>query len=121
MGGRVNAWGIGRHATGITDETGNAISTRSFDDSVAYNDGKLEFATFPTILHVVLSKSRRIAQAEGPFEFNFTDEMQANTYINIDGEFYQVMKIDKITLEKHEMKSLLKMLRNDRTEIFNKP
>ena len=77
---------------GITDKAGRPISQRVFKNSVSYNDGMLEFVTFKSLLHWILSMSRRLAQAGGPFTFNFKDRDNV-TYINIDGEFYYSFRI----------------------------
>lgn len=100
MGGRINMWRSGRNSSGITDKAGNPISRAVFDNAVAYNDGKLEFTTFSTLLNVMLSKTKRLAQGEGPFEFKFKEHENSVTYVNIDGEFYQVHNIRAITIEK---------------------
>lgn len=119
MGGRVNVWQGGRNSSGIVDKNGNPISRGVFKDHVTYNDGKLEFATFSTLLHVILAKSKRVAQSSGPFEFKFHENRNFVTYINIDGEFYQANNIRKITLHKYFQKHPLRILVNERNNIFD--
>jgi len=58
MGGNVNIWKYTRTDTGVVDRTGNKINSNVFTSSnSAFNDGKLEFATFPTLLHVITGNS----------------------------------------------------------------
>lgn len=119
MGGRWNVWRGGRNRSGITDKNGYAIPSYVFDDKVAYNDGKLEFATFSSMFHLIFQRSRRVMQAGGPFTFDFKNEDSMNlkettTYVNIDGEFYKVTDIRQLTLEKYFKDKPLRILINER-------
>ena len=61
----------------------------------------LEFVTFKSLAHCILSLSKRLAQAGGPFEFEFK-ERDNIMYINIDGEFYHLTNAKRITIQKAE-------------------
>mmetsp|Transcript_19530 Transcript_19530/g.19197 ORF Transcript_19530/g.19197 Transcript_19530/m.19197 type:complete len:187 (-) Transcript_19530:37-597(-) len=126
MGGRNNIWRGGRNRSGITDKSGRPIDPRVFNDAVAYNDGKLEFTTFSSMFHLIFQKSRRLMQSGGPFIFEF-DEYRKNekeeekeklepqrTYINIDGEFYRVSNIRKLTISKYFKEKQLRILVNEK-------
>ncbi|CAI2368462.1 unnamed protein product [Moneuplotes crassus] len=125
MGGRNNIWEGGRNRSGITDKSGRPIDPRVFNNSVAYNDGKLEFTTFSSMFHLIFQKSRRVMQAGGPFVFEFEeykkDEIEENkndsepqkTYINIDGEFYRISDIRKLTISRYFKEKQLRILVNE--------
>ena len=118
MGGRCNVWRGGRNRSGITDKYGYRINARVFNDAVAYNDGKLEFVTFSTMFHVIFQKSRRLMQAGGPFIFEFKENKHITTYINIDGEFYKISEVRKITIEKYFKDKPLRILVNEHESIL---
>ena len=66
----------------------------------AFDDGMLEFATFDSLLYYILNKSNSIIQDEGPFEFEFVDDENIRTFLNIDGEFYKVFNVSRIRITK---------------------
>lgn len=113
MGGRAPIWRSGRNNVGIVDHEGSLVSRRQFSDNVSFNDGKLEFATFASLFHIGLCKAKRVAQLEGPFEFTFKDDTKTTTYINIDGEFFRLHNVRRISIQKHFKSGVFKMLRND--------
>mmetsp|Transcript_27401 Transcript_27401/g.24285 ORF Transcript_27401/g.24285 Transcript_27401/m.24285 type:complete len:121 (-) Transcript_27401:54-416(-) len=119
MGGRNNVWRGGRNRSGITDKNGYSIPSYVFKDQVAYNDGKLEFTTFSTMFHLIFQRSRRIMQAGGPFVFDFKNRKlisikSTSTFINIDGEFYKVTDISKLTIQKYFKDKPLRILVNEK-------
>jgi hypothetical protein len=69
MGERINLWKGGNGRIGITDQNGTPLPSSMFNDSTSFSDGKLEFATFSSVFHLIWSKSKRVAQAGGNFEF----------------------------------------------------
>jgi len=75
MGGRTSIWKNKNSETGIEDKEGNRINRKVFADSKAsFSDKKLEFATFPSIFHMSLGKSKRVYQDQGPFIFRFNTD-----------------------------------------------
>ena len=122
MGGNVNIWKYTRTDTGIEDRTGTKINSNVFSSSnSAFNDGKLEFATFPSLLHVITGSSKRILQDDGPFVFRFAEGEETVTYVNIDGEFYKLINPISITIRRAEgicKDGSLRVLVNDKKKSF---
>ena len=53
------------------------------------------------LTNLILDKSRRLAQAEGPFEIKFSDDDESSEdfihFIQIDGEFMKVLNLSSLT------------------------
>ena len=124
MGNRSNPWHHGRRRSGITYKDGSPLPLNAFKDHVSYSDGRLEFASFSSMLGIMFKKTSRVYQSDGSFCFKFHEFVGGVTptaYINIDGEFYQITSLREIIIEKAEQfaqNGKIKMLRNDRDEIF---
>lgn len=97
MGGRMKIWHGGRKSPGLKDHFGNHVNKNYFSDEMSFSDGKLEFATYASSVHAGLGITKRVAQDKGPFMLKFKD-IDFTTFINIDGEFYEVRNIDKIII-----------------------
>lgn len=125
MGGRSKPWGHGEGRSGITYRNGNPVPATVFDNHVAFNDGKLEFATFSTMFGLMFQRTNRIYQSDGTFTFKFNEvigEETPITYINIDGEFYQLYGLKEIIIRKAEdyaPDGKIKILVNDKKTIFD--
>jgi len=102
VNGNINLWAGGRGRTGLETEEGTRVEEQKFTTVPSYNDGKLEFATFDSLLLYILNVSNSIAQEGGAFEFEFLEGDNINTFVNIDGEFYKVFNIEKIKIHKGE-------------------
>ena len=53
-----------------------------------------------SLTNLILDKSRRLAQAEGPFEIKFSDDETSHDFIHflqIDGEFMKVKNLSSLT------------------------
>lgn len=72
-----------------------------------------------------MKRSRRVYQSDGVFIFKFNefvDQENTTTYINIDGEFYEVNNIKEIAIEKADFYShagQITILKNDKNDIFD--
>lgn len=102
MNGNINLWAGGRNRVGLETEANVRVQEQRFKTEPSYNDGKLEFATFDSLLLYILNISNSITQEGGPFEFDFVNDEDINTFVNIDGEFYKVFNIEKIKIHKGE-------------------
>ena len=65
------------------------------------SDGMLEISVASNLTNLILDKSRRLGQSEGPFEIKFSDE-EGNTndfvhFLQIDGEFMKVVNLSSLT------------------------
>ena len=123
MNGNINLWAGGRNRTGLETENGVRIEDPVFKTQPKFNDGKLEFATFDSLLLYILNISNSIAQEGGPFEIDFKneEEEEVRTFLNIDGEFYKVYNIDKINISKGESlcsNGCLRILINEDNDIL---
>lgn len=112
MGGRNRMWRNGRGRSGLVDDQGHTVPINMYQETVEYNDGKLEFASFPTLFHIGLSKTNRVLQSEGPFEFKFKEEEDLVTFINIDGEFYRLENIRNVRIRRYLNGSAFNVLIN---------
>jgi len=100
MNENINLWAGGRTRTALQTEDGTRVEKEIFKTEPHSNDGKLEFATFDSLLLYILNRSNSLAQEGGPFEIEFNNEEDNRTYVNIDGEFYKVFNIEKINIRK---------------------
>ena len=122
MNGNINLYNGGRHVTGFEDHKGQRCTDLIYKHEPSFSDGKLEFATFDSLLLFILNKCSSIAQSEGPFELKFNTEQHTRTFINIDGEFYKAF--DLVNIRVHKGDSICKngkvrVLSNNRNAIFD--
>ncbi len=70
----------------VRDARGMSIKRKDLDDTFqeqSISDGLLEISVASNLTNLILDKSRRLAQAEGPFEIKFTDdEESSNDFIH---------------------------------------
>jgi hypothetical protein len=121
MNGNINLYSGGRNAIGIENAYGIRGTEKLYFKEPAFDDGMLEFATFDSLLKFILNRSNSIYQGGGEFEFEFVDDEDIRTYLNIDGEFYKVFNVRRILLRKGNSLCAdghLRVLLNDRQEIF---
>lgn len=78
MGGTTNLWKHNKTETSVVDASGQKIVFPA--SKASYNDNKLEFGTFDSLLHVGVGKSKKALQEEGPFVFRFKDLPDSKTY-----------------------------------------
>lgn len=61
----------------------------------------LEISVASNLTNLILDKSRRLGQSEGPFEIKFSDEEGEATdfvhFLQIDGEFMKVLNLSSLT------------------------
>lgn len=96
MNGNINLWAGGRNSVGFENFEGDKVKDKVFLSEPAFDDGKLEFATFDSLLLYILNRSNSIAQDGGPFEITFIEDQEIVTYMNIDGEFYKLFNVTKV-------------------------
>lgn len=122
MNGNINLWAGGRNSVGLQDPMNRRCRKSVFTSPPAFDDGKLEFATFDSLLYYILNYSNSIIQDEGPFEFKFIRDDDIMTYLNIDGEFYKLFNVSRITIHKGTKlvkNGSLRVLVNSRGNIFD--
>ena len=133
MGGNLNLYEATKDTLGYSYiGYDSSIYTSSLNSS--FNDGKLEFATFESLLDLVMSKGKYsiyfnifhigkfITQESGPFVFEFNTDKDFNTYLNVDGEFYMLNNPLSITIKKAESvwkNGKVRVLVNERDKIFD--
>jgi len=64
------------------------------------SDGLLEISVASNLRNLILDKSRRLAQAGGPFELKFSDDDTSDDFIHfiqVDGEFMKVKNLASLT------------------------
>lgn len=72
-----------------------------------------------SLTNLILDKSRRLAQAAGPFEFKFADDEETQQdfihFLQIDGEFMKVKNLASLTfrLAKNLPEGSLNMLQRN--------
>lgn len=123
MGGNLNLYEATKDTIGykfIGYEPG--LYGNNYEPS--FSDGKLEFATFESLLDLIMNKGKFITQESGPFEFEFHSHKDIVTYLNVDGEFYMLNNPIAIILNKAE--SIVKngsarVLTNSRDKVFEEP
>eukprot|EP01017_Pseudomicrothorax_dubius_P006532 TRINITY_DN11882_c0_g1_i5.p1 TRINITY_DN11882_c0_g1~~TRINITY_DN11882_c0_g1_i5.p1 ORF type:complete len:491 (+),score=82.96 TRINITY_DN11882_c0_g1_i5:70-1542(+) len=102
-GGGSNPWGSSRGRVAIKGPDGKPLPDQWTDAS--FGDGKVEFICFKGPFSMVLERvlknqARRLGQGGGPFEFKFKNLNQngapVTTYLNIDGEYFQLIAPEKI-------------------------
>ena len=98
MGGRVKIWEGGKKRTGLKDQFGWKIKHPSFHERMNHFDGKIEFCTYESVLHVALGITSWILQENGPFVIWFKDR-EFETFLNIDGEYLRVANVKKIIIQ----------------------
>jgi len=120
MGEKINLWKGGRGRTGLETYFHDPVHPNHFTDKAYMNDNKLEFATFSSVFHLISSKSNRVAQSEGPFQLNFDENIPADTYINIDGEFFKVSDLEAIQIKKVELNHPFNVIKRHKRGIKDK-
>jgi len=97
MGGASDPWRSSRGKLGAHGHDNNKLS--DFEDQ-RFGDGKIEILSFGGPLamaseRLIPGQGRRVGQAKGPFIINFKksndDTKPLHTYMQIDGEFYDVV------------------------------
>jgi len=97
MGGASNPWKASKGKLGAHNHDNSPIP--DFDDQKV-GDGKIEILAFggPVAMateRMIAGQGRRLGQAKGPFIVNFKksgdDKKPLHTYMQIDGEFYDVV------------------------------
>ena len=77
-GGRANPWmESDEDLIAVRDAHGQSIKRRDIDSTFlpqSISDGLLEISVATTLTNLIIDKSRRLAQAAGPFEIKFSDE-----------------------------------------------
>ena len=63
------------------------------------SDGLLEISVAPSLQKLVLDQTRRIGQAEGPFDIriNTTENQETVNFIQLDGEFMKIKNLQMLT------------------------
>ena len=100
MNGNINLYNGGKDSIGIQNFDGKRADKKVFKHKPAFDDGKLEFATFDSLLYYILNKSNSLYQSGGPFQLDFVEEQDIRTFLNIDGEFYKIFNVRKIFIKK---------------------
>jgi len=106
MGGASDPWRSAKGKLGAHNHDNTKLN--DFDDQ-RFGDGKIEILSFGGPLAMAAERmmpgqGRRVGQAKGPFIINFKrsqdDAKPLHTYMQIDGEFYDVVapKRVKVTL-----------------------
>mmetsp|Transcript_7844 Transcript_7844/g.8976 ORF Transcript_7844/g.8976 Transcript_7844/m.8976 type:complete len:247 (-) Transcript_7844:42-782(-) len=122
MNGNINLYAGGRNRTALETEDGTRIQEQLYKKEPHFNDGILEFATFDSLLLYILNRSNSLTQGGGPFEINFNTKEDNRTYVNIDGEFYKAVNIEKIIIKKGDSlcrDGHLRVLVNEGKDIFD--
>ena len=77
-GGRANPWMESDNSVmAVRDARGQSIKRKDIEETFqeqSISDGLLEISVASTLTNLILDKSRRLGQAEGPFEIKFSDE-----------------------------------------------
>ena len=124
MGGRTNLWSKSKNRLGVVNKDGSKVSPNVFSSTEgAFDDGKLEFATFDSLFGLITNKCQRLAQEEGPLEIKFARSDYLETYMNIDGEFYKLTNPLSITIQKADKitrDGTLRVLVNEKSNAFKK-
>jgi len=87
MGGRVKIWDGGKRRTALKDTTGRKVRHPSFHEEMSHHDGKIEFCTYESVVHLALGVTSRLVSEQGPFVISFK-ERDFETFLNIDGEYF---------------------------------
>jgi len=75
------------------------------DPPQSLNDGKLDIYSFSSVCGLVSELSckghaNRLAQSSGPILIDFNANQEEPVYINIDGEYFKVLKPSKAKVER---------------------
>ena len=65
----------------VTDAQGQSVKRKDMEDTFqeqSISDGLLEISVAKSLTNLILDKSRRLAQAGGPFEIKFSDDEEAH-------------------------------------------
>lgn len=102
-GGRANPWmESDKEVIALRDKRQQSIKRveDNFQEQ-SISDGMLEISVASNLANLVLDKSRRLGQSEGPFEIKFSDEEGDKKdfvhYLQIDGEFMKVLNLSTLT------------------------
>jgi hypothetical protein len=86
----------------VNPKTKKAVSHKSIASSAPnYGDGALEVFTYDEFLSQVSGNGKLVAQAKGPLEFKFSENVDRE-YFDIDGEYFQADRPDKIIYKLNE-------------------
>ena len=102
-GGRSNPWAdADNNITGLRGKQGETVRPDEFDNvfkEQSISDGLLEISVAPTLRNLVLDQTRRIGQAEGPFDIriNASDSEDTVHFIQLDGEFMKIKNLQMLT------------------------
>ena len=117
-------WSKSKNRLGVVNKDGSKVSPNVFSSTEgAFDDGKLEFATFDSLFGLITNKCQRLAQEEGPLEIKFARSDYLETYMNIDGEFYKLTNPLSITIQKADKitrDGTLRVLVNEKSNAFKK-
>ncbi|KRX07365.1 ATP-NAD kinase-like domain [Pseudocohnilembus persalinus] len=111
-GGMENVWNNGVKKGALIDIANeNYVQQQQNFVKQQFSDGKIEIVTFDSMLNMGLGRvlpkqANRIAQGQGPYQFDFREKDQngetIKAYFQIDGEFYIVTAPKQIIVKKSE-------------------
>lgn len=103
MNGTLNLWKKEEKDTGLENRDGTSVSGAIFNNTKwSISDGKLEFGTSKSLLHLIFGVTQKVCQDEGPFLYKFKEGVDFWAFMNIDGEWFKVLNPISVTIKKAE-------------------